>query len=99
MYTALESNLKLLHQYSEFQFIKHDIRHPIDISCDAIYHLACPASPPHYQKDPLYTLQTCVNGIVNVLELAHQKKIPVLYTSTSEVYGDPIIHPQPESYR
>ena len=86
---------------SSFQSITHDIRKPLDISdnIDQIYHLACPASPKFYQADPIYTTETCVVGTLNVLNFALKKNAKILFTSTSEVYGDPEVHPQPESYR
>ena len=99
MYTALDRNRVLLSTYPNLSRIDHDVREPRDIYCDMIYHLACPASPPHYQKNSLYTLQTSISGIINALELAKKYHIPILFTSTSEIYGDPAVHPQPESYR
>ncbi|MDA9634181.1 SDR family oxidoreductase [Pseudomonadota bacterium] len=84
-----------------FQSISHDIRKPLEISdnIDQIFHLACPASPKFYQADPIYTTETCVLGTLNVLNFAIKKNAKILFTSTSEVYGDPEVHPQPESYR
>jgi UDP-glucuronate decarboxylase len=70
----------------------------MDRTIDQIYHLACPASPPHYQKDPLYTLDTCYSGMKHMLDLATTHSATILQASTSEVYGDPYIHPQVESY-
>ncbi|MHB1601416.1 MAG: NAD-dependent epimerase/dehydratase family protein, partial [bacterium] len=81
-----------------FEVIRHDISESFNIEADFIINLACPASVPHYQKDPLKTMKDNVYGIFNVLENARRLKIPVLHTSTSEVYGSPNIHPQPESY-
>jgi UDP-glucuronate decarboxylase len=81
-----------------FHIIKHDVINPIQIEVDQIYHLACPASPIHYQKDPIRTLQTAVWGTKNILDLANDLKIPILIASTSEVYGDPLVHPQTEDY-
>ena len=94
-------NIKELKKNSNFRFIKHDILKPLKISgpIDEIYHLACPASPVHYQKDSIRTLRINVLGSLNVLALARQKKAKILFTSTSEVYGDPLEHPQKESYR
>eukprot|EP01028_Stygiella_incarcerata_P012870 TRINITY_DN80570_c0_g1_i1.p1 TRINITY_DN80570_c0_g1~~TRINITY_DN80570_c0_g1_i1.p1 ORF type:complete len:360 (-),score=84.49 TRINITY_DN80570_c0_g1_i1:281-1360(-) len=93
----------------KFQVVEHDVRFMFPESVigrvDRIYHLACPASPPHYQKDPIFTLQTSVNGAINALSYAHREKTEfgrtcrVLFSSTSEVYGDPLVHPQVESYR
>jgi UDP-glucuronate decarboxylase len=81
-----------------FTFIEHDVTAPYDIACDAIMSLACPASPVQYQRDPVQTLKTSVVGALNALELARRLDVPVLQASTSEVYGDPTIHPQPETY-
>ena len=78
--------------------MNHDITIPLDIVVDQIYNLACPASPVHYQSDPIQTLKTCVLGALNMLELAKALQIPILQASTSEVYGDPLVHPQVESY-
>lgn len=89
--------------HERFRFIDHDIRFPLlelyDIDIDQIYNLACPASPPHYQKDPLYTLDTCYMGMKHMLDIAKYHGARILQASTSEVYGDPHIHPQVESYR
>lgn len=98
LYTGCESNIEELKDHKRFEFIKHNIIEPIDIECDEIYNLACPASPPHYQKSPTYTTKTCVLGILNMLELATKNDAKVMQFSTSEVYGDPIVHPQVESY-
>jgi UDP-glucuronate decarboxylase len=100
-HSGRKENLHSLKESSSFQSIAHDIRQPIEISdtIDQIYHLACPASPKFYQADPIYTTETCVLGSLNVLNFAMKKKSKVLFTSTSEVYGDPEVHPQPESYR
>lgn len=97
--TGLERNLELLSSYSNFSFLKHDIVDPIDLEVDEIYNLACPASPIHYQKDAIKTTKTCVIGIINMLELARKNNAKILHASTSEVYGDPKVHPQPEHYR
>lgn len=80
-------------------FVEHDVCEPFEAEVDAIFNLACPASPPFYQADPLHTLRTCFQGTLNVLELARRRGIPMLHTSTSEVYGDPLEHPQREDYR
>src|SRR3989338_11522452 len=92
-------NIKELKKNSNFKFIKHDILKPLKISgqINEIYHLACPASPVHYQKDSIRTLKINVLGSLNILELVRQKKSKILFTSTSEVYGDPLEHPQKES--
>ena len=94
LYTGRVSNLEGL----DITFIQQDVREPIHGSYDIIFNLACPASPPHYQRAPLDTLLTCIDGMRNVLELARRCGAMVLHTSTSEIYGDPEIHPQPESY-
>jgi UDP-glucuronate decarboxylase len=98
--TGSISNIRPLLNHPDFRFIQHDVRHPIliDEPIDRLYSLACPASPRHYQRDPIGTMRTCVVGTINVLELARRKSARVLQASTSEVYGDPEIHPQPESY-
>ncbi|HVY59617.1 MAG TPA: UDP-glucuronic acid decarboxylase family protein [Xanthobacteraceae bacterium] len=100
LFTGQVDNIRPLLNHRNFQFIKKDVRDPIDLRgpIDRIYNLACPASPVHYQSDPIATVKTCVLGAHNVLELARQKGARVLQASTSEVYGDPEIHPQPESY-
>ena len=91
-------NIKLLRDHPQFDFIKHDVKEPITLAVDQIYNLACPASPEWYQKDPVDTIQTCVLGAINMLKLAHKTGARILQTSTSEVYGDPLVSPQPESY-
>lgn len=98
--TGRLSNIRPLLNHPAFSFIEHDVREPLHVegSLDRIFNLACPASPPHYQKDPIGTMKTCVVGTMNLLELARQKSARFLQASTSEVYGDPEIHPQPESY-
>lgn len=97
-YTGREDNLHSLINNPNFEVITHDVCEPFDIEVDAIYHLACPASPVHYQADPIKTNKTSVLGILNALELAKKLNVPMLFTSTSEVYGDPLEHPQKESY-
>ena len=81
-----------------FELIRHDVTFPLYVEVDQIYHLACPASPVFYQKDPVQTTKTCVHGSINMLGLARRLGAPILLASTSEVYGDPLAHPQPESY-
>ena len=81
-----------------FEFLRHDITFPLYIETDEIYNLACPASPIHYQYDPIQTTKTSVHGVINVLGLAKRLRAKIFQASTSEVYGDPQIHPQPESY-
>ncbi len=99
LYTGRISNNAQWSNYPNFQFIKHDIIDSIMIeNVDQIYHLACPASPVHYQSDPIKTAKTNFLGTLNMLELAKQSKARILLASTSEVYGDPSIHPQVESY-
>lgn len=101
LHSGRKENLSHCEHLKSFNFIEHDIRNPLTIEedIDQIYHLACPASPKFYQSDPIYTTETCVLGSLNVLNFALQKKAKVLFTSTSEVYGDPEVHPQPESYK
>ena len=100
-YTGRRKNLVELEKNTRFKLMEHDIIKPFpeDFCCDEIYNLACPASPPHYQKDPVYTTKISVLGILNVLELARRNGAKILQASTSEVYGEPHIHPQDESYR
>ncbi|MDT8453136.1 MAG: UDP-glucuronic acid decarboxylase family protein [Gammaproteobacteria bacterium] len=81
-----------------YQLIEHDIIDPIDLEVDEIYNLACAGSPPHYQANPIHTTKTCVHGILNMLELAKKNNARIMQASTSEVYGDPEVHPQVESY-
>ena len=98
--TGREANIAHLLPTGRLQVLRHDITSPLDneVAADAIYNLACPASPVHYQADPIKTMRTSVLGALNLLELARQRDIPILQTSTSEVYGDPAVHPQTESY-
>jgi UDP-glucuronate decarboxylase len=97
-FTGSRKHTSYLQDHPHFASIYHDLIHPIELDVDAIYHLACPASPRYYQRDPIYTLKTNVWGTMNMLELAKSLKIPILLASTSEVYGNPKQHPQPESY-
>lgn len=99
LFTGSKDNICHLIGNPYFEFIRHDVTQPIYIECDQIYNLACPASPKWYQKDPIYTFKTSVCGAMNVLGLAKRTGARVLQTSTSEVYGDPEVHPQPETYR
>jgi len=92
-----ENVLHLLHD-PHFEIIRHDITFPLYVEVDEIYNLACPASPIHYQKDPAQTIKTCVHGAINMLGLAKRTKARILQASTSEVYGDPSVHPQTEDY-
>lgn len=98
-YTGRKVNIEGLIDNNRFEFIEHDIIEPLDIRVDEIYNLACPASPPHYQKSPTYTTKTCVIGVLNMLELAKNNNARIMQFSTSEVYGDPEVHPQVEGYR
>ncbi|WP_339062222.1 UDP-glucuronic acid decarboxylase family protein [Tepidibacillus marianensis] len=97
-YTGKKQNLSSYEEHSNFICVNQDIIQPMDIEVDEIYHLACPASPPHYQKDPIRTIKTNVIGAFNILEMAKKYRAKILLASTSEVYGNPTIHPQPESY-
>ena len=83
---------------TQFELLRHDVTHPLHVEVDEIYNLACPASPVHYQFDPVQTTKTSVMGAINMLGLAKRLRVKVLQTSTSEVYGDPLVHPQPGSY-
>lgn len=97
-YTGSRANIMDLMDNSWFEFINHDITLPLYLEVDEIYNLACPASPIHYQFDPIHTIKTSVYGTINILGLAKRVKAKVFHASTSEVYGDPEIHPQPEKY-
>lgn len=97
-YTGQRKNIAHLGANEGFKFMMHDITEPFSLEVDQIYNLACPASPIHYQRDPVKTLKTNVQGAINTLELASRINARVLQASTSEVYGDPEVHPQPESY-
>jgi UDP-glucuronate decarboxylase len=96
--TGESRNIDHLRSHRNFQCIRHDVTLPIVADVDEIYNLACPASPPHYQADPIHTTKTSVLGALNLLELASERGIKIFQASTSEVYGDPHVHPQPESY-
>lgn len=97
-FTGSRDNISGLTPNTDFEVIRHDITQPIMLEVDYIYNLACPASPPHYQHDPIHTTKTSVLGALNMLELARRTGARILQASTSEVYGDPSVHPQPESY-
>jgi len=97
-FTGRKDNIRHLLDHPRFELIRHDVSYPISLEVDAIFNLACPASPIHYQHDPVQTTKTSVMGAINVLELAKRLKAPVFQASTSEVYGDPTVHPQPEEY-
>ncbi len=98
LFTGDKSNLDHLAGHPRFEFMRHDVCFPLYVEVDAIYNLACPASPIHYQHDPVQTTKTSVLGAINMLGLAKRVKVPIFHASTSEVYGDPTVHPQPESY-
>jgi UDP-glucuronate decarboxylase len=97
-YSSSKRNLKDYFGLWNFEFIRHDVNLPFTIEVDEIYHLACPASPIYYQKDPVYTIKTSFYGALNVLENAKRTGARVLLASTSEIYGNPIVHPQTENY-
>lgn len=97
-HTGSKSNIKHLLKCDKFELIRHDITQSLSLDVDAIFNLACPASPIHYQQDPVQTVKTNVHGAINVLDLARRCNAPILQASTSEVYGDPETHPQVESY-
>jgi UDP-glucuronate decarboxylase len=97
-YSSTRANIHHMLDNPRFEFLRHDITFPLFVEVDEIYHLACPASPVHYQRDPVQTTKTSVLGSINVLGLAKRTGAGILLTSTSEVYGDPTVHPQPESY-
>jgi UDP-glucuronate decarboxylase len=97
-YTGRKSNIAHLIGHPFFEVLRHDVTFPLYIEVDEIYNLACPASPIHYQFDPVQTTKTSVHGSINMLGLAKRVRAKILQASTSEVYGDPSIHPQPESY-
>ena len=99
LFTGRKSNIHHLLDNKNFEFLRHDVTFPLFVEVDEIYNLACPASPVHYQFDPVQTTKTSVIGAINMLGLAKRLKIKILQASTSEVYGDPEIHPQPESYK
>jgi UDP-glucuronate decarboxylase len=97
-YTSTRSNIAHLVSHPSFEFLRHDVTFPLYVEIDEIYNLACPASPIHYQRDPVQTTKTSVMGAINMLGLAKRLKAKILQASTSEVYGDPLVHPQPEHY-
>jgi len=98
LFTGAKANIDHLHNNPRFEFLRHDICFPLYVEVDEIYNLACPASPIHYQHDPVATTKTCVNGSINMLGLAKRLRVKILQASTSEVYGDPSVHPQTEDY-
>jgi len=97
-YTGSKNNVAHLRENPRFEIIRHDVTWPLYVEVDAIYNLASPASPIHYQHDPVQTTKTNVVGAINMLGLAKRLGVPILQASTSEVYGDPEVHPQPEAY-
>ena len=98
LYTGTKRNVEHLLGNPRFEFIRHDVTFPLYVEVDEIYNLACPASPVHYQHDPVQTTKTSVHGAINMLGLAKRLRCTIFQASTSEVYGDPGVHPQPESY-
>jgi len=98
LFTGSKGNILHLMGNPYFEFIRHDITFPLFVEVDEIYNLACPASPIHYQYDPVQTTKTSVHGSINMLGLAKRTKAKILLASTSEVYGDPAVHPQTEDY-
>ncbi len=97
-FTGQKQNVAHLRDNPRFEVIRHDVTEPINLEVDEIYNLACPASPVHYQFDPVHTVRTNVMGMLNTLDLARRTGAKILQASTSEVYGDPDVHPQPETY-
>lgn len=97
-YTGRKANLAHLLDHPRFDVVRHDVTEPLVLQADQVYNLACPASPGHYQADPIHTMKTSVLGSINLLGLARRTRARSLLASTSEVYGDPLVHPQPESY-
>src|SRR3990172_1981844 len=97
-FTGRKLNVRKLLQNPDFELVRHDIIHPIFLEVDRIYHLACPASPVHYQYNPIKTIKANVMGTINMLGIAKRVKARILFASTSEVYGDPAVHPQREDY-
>lgn len=97
-YSSTKDNITHLLDHPRFELLRHDVTFPLYVEVDEIYHLACPASPIHYQRDPVQTTKTAVHGSINMLGLAKRTGAKILLTSTSEVYGDPLVHPQTEDY-
>jgi UDP-glucuronate decarboxylase len=97
-FTGRRRNLEGLMDLHAFELIRHDVCDPITLEVDEIFHLACPASPIHYQRNPVQTIRTCVQGTLNMLDLARAVHAPIIIASTSEIYGDPLQHPQLEGY-
>ena len=97
-YTSTRRNIVQFLDHPNFELMRHDVTFPLYVEVDQIYNMACPASPIHYQRDPVQTTKTSVHGAINMLGLAKRTRATILQASTSEVYGDPELHPQPESY-
>lgn len=98
LYTGKKKNIETFRGHPNFEFLLHDVTFPLYLEVDEIYNLACPASPVHYQRNPTQTTKTSINGAINMLGLAKRTGAKILQASTSEVYGDPEVHPQPETY-
>ena len=98
LFTGSKQNIRALMDYENFEFIRHDVTQPLMVEVDRIFNLACPASPVHYQYNPIKTIKTSILGALNTLDLAKQVHARILQASTSEVYGNPQVHPQPEAY-
>lgn len=98
-FTSQKSNVEHLMDHHNFELVRHDVTHPIWLEVDEIYNMACPAAPGHYQYNPIKTMKTSVMGAINMLGMAKRCNAKILQASTSEIYGDPDVHPQPESYR
>jgi UDP-glucuronate decarboxylase len=98
LFTGRRANIEHLLDNHRFEFLRHDVNEPFVLEVDQVYHLACPASPVHYQRNPVRTIRTCVQGTLHALELAREVGARLLLASTSEVYGDPTVHPQTEDY-
>src|SRR5262245_2390879 len=97
-FCGTRTNIEHLLEHKRFELIRHDVTFPLYVEVDEIYNLACPASPIHYQRDPVQTTKTSVHGAINMLGLAKRVRASIMQASTSEVYGDPNVHPQPEEY-
>jgi UDP-glucuronate decarboxylase len=97
-FTGTHANIEGIRLHKQFELVRHDVNFPLYVEVDEIYNLACPASPIHYQRDPVQTTKTSVIGAINILGLAKRVRAKAMQASTSEVYGDPNVHPQPESY-
>ena len=97
LFTGRKQNIAHLLDHPRFEFIRHDVTEPLRVEVDQIYNLACPASPPHYQYNAIKTIKTSVLGAINMLGLAKRTGARIFQASTSEIYGDPEVHPQPES--